>query len=69
MLAPQLEQLLSAARAQDAAVTAQRAMLDKKLDLFNDLTDWAANTKHGEAAVEVTQILEKYAQKQPASAA
>lgn len=69
MLAPQLRQLLSEAEAQDARDAAQRAMLDQKLDLFNDLTDWCGDTEHSEAAAEVTRILEKYATGKTVSAA
>jgi hypothetical protein len=36
-------------------------MLDRVLDLHNDLTDWATNTEHSDAAREIMEILERYA--------
>lgn len=68
MLAPQLQELISAAKSADDKLSAQRAMLDARLDLHNELTDWVANTDHGDAAAEVLEILERNVQGQPVSA-
>lgn len=61
MLAPQLEEIITIARDQDEALVSQRLMLDRTFDLHNDLTDWAADTQHAEAAAQIMAILEKYA--------
>lgn len=63
MLAPQIRQLAyDVARIETQSVK-QQQMLNAVFDLHNDLTDWATNTEHEEAALEVMAILEIYAKK------
>lgn len=59
-LAPAVESLLAAVKNADSMMSSQRTLLDRTFDLHNDLTDWATNTEHTEAALEVMAILEKY---------
>lgn len=61
MIAPHLESLMIQAQAMDRQNVARAEMLDRTFDLHNDLTDWATDTEHGGAALEVMAILEKYA--------
>lgn len=60
-LAPRFEELLGELMLIEGSMDTQRAMLDHTFDLHNDLTDWAVNTGHSEAADEVLAILERYA--------
>lgn len=63
MLAPQLRQIaLDVARIETQTVK-QAQMLNSVMDMHNDLTDWATNTEHTEAGLEVMAILETYVQK------
>jgi hypothetical protein len=45
----------------------QAVVIDHLADLHNDLTDWATNTEHEQAALEVMSILEQYIQKSKAT--
>ena len=51
----------------EAHVKSMSTMLDRVLDLHNDLTDWATNTDDEKSAMEVMGILEMYVQKAPNS--
>lgn len=63
MLAPQLRQIaLDIARMESQSAN-QAQMLNSVMDLHNDLTDWATNTEHTEAGLEVMAILETYIKK------
>lgn len=60
MIAPQMKALVDLCHDADLRLAAQGAMLDRTFDLHNDLTDWATNTEHDEAAMEVMAILDQY---------
>lgn len=59
-LASQLRTLALGVAATEARSENQQALLDKTMDLHNDLTDWACNTEHTEAAAEIMELLERY---------
>lgn len=56
----QLRALAVDAEAVAAKCNRQQLMLDKTMDLHNDLVDWACSTDHAGAAAEITAILDKY---------
>lgn len=60
-IAPRLRALIVEISAIEDKCENQSEMLDHVLDLHNDLTDWATNTEHSDAAMEVMAILERYA--------
>lgn len=60
-LAPRLRALVVEVSSLEEKCENQSKLLDSVLDLHNDLTDWATNTEHSEAAMEVMAILEQYA--------
>lgn len=62
-IAPRLRQLALEVSRMERHATQQSQLLDSLFDLHNDLTDWAVNTEHEEAALEVMAILEKYVRK------
>lgn len=62
-LATDLEQLVCGVTALELRADKQRIILDGLADLHNDLTDWATNTEHETAALEVMAILEQHVQK------
>lgn len=59
-LSHSLHVLLQQAIDAEAHQLSQAAMLDLTFDLHNDLTQWAVNTEHNDAALEVMAILEQY---------
>lgn len=61
-LAIQFEQFTSAVSALEKRVDSQGQIIDSLADLHNDITDWAVNTEHESAALEVMAILEQYIQ-------
>lgn len=63
LLAQELRSLVVSVAHTEAQNAHRITMLDGVFDLFNDLTDWATNTEHGDAALEVMSILEQYARK------
>lgn len=62
-IAPRAKDVLDEISALEIHAASQTLLLDKLADLHNDLTDWATNTPHEEAALEVMGILEMYVQK------
>lgn len=61
-IAPRLRALVVEISALEVKCNNQSTLIDCTLDLHNELTDWATNTEHGDAAMEVMAILEKFAQ-------
>lgn len=59
-LGTQLRSLAVEAEALEAKSNRRGMLLDRSMDLHNELTDWACNTDHADAAEEVTRILDKY---------
>jgi hypothetical protein len=60
-IAPRLRALAIEISSLEEKANNQSEMLDRVLDLHNDLTDWATNTEHSDAAREIMEILERYA--------
>lgn len=59
-IAPQLKALITEVSALEARAENQANMLDSTFDLHNAITDWATNTEHSDAAMEVMAILEQF---------
>lgn len=63
VIAPRAKDVMDQVGALEIHAANQALLIDKLADLHNDLTDWATNTEHEQAALEVMAILELYVQK------
>lgn len=62
-IAPQVQAFAEQVATLETRLAVREQMLTRLMDLHNDLLDWAVNTEHAEAAMEVGAILETYIKK------
>lgn len=61
-VAPQLRELALQVSAIESKNNRQSDMIEKCLDMHNELVDWACNTADTESSEQVLKIVEKYLQ-------